>query len=107
MYIEDWGKLNIKNKSQLSCAVFVSKYGSLALYDEYMEKIFIIDHKQLHFDKNSGCNLSGSCDKHDGNYSDPETVCIHDDLFDRIKSTRQDKISCGGLYQMKKMRMNL
>ena len=57
LYIEDWEKLNIKNKSQLSCAMFLAKYGSLDLYYEDMEKRFIIEHEQLEFDKNSGCTL--------------------------------------------------
>ena len=38
LYIEDWEKLIINNKSQLSCTMFFAKYGSLALYDEDMEK---------------------------------------------------------------------
>ena len=64
-YIEDWGKLNIKNKSQLLCAMFIEKYGILDLYDEDMEKIFIIYHKQLESDKNAGCNLIGIPEKPD------------------------------------------
>ena len=54
LYIEDWEIINIKNKSQLSCTMFLAKYFSLALYDEDLEKIFIIDHEQLQFDKNYG-----------------------------------------------------
>ena len=41
------GKTHIKNKSQVSKTMFLAKYGSLALYDEDPEKIFIIDHEQL------------------------------------------------------------
>ena len=67
------------------------KYGSLALYDEYPEKIFIIDHEQLEFDKNSWWTLTGISEKPDGNLPDHEYFCIHDDLFDRIKSTHQDR----------------
>ena len=33
-YIEDWEKLHIKSKSQVSKAMFIAKYGSLDLYDE-------------------------------------------------------------------------
>ena len=44
--------MNIKNKSQLSCIMFLEKYGSLALYDEDLEKRIIIDHEKLEFDKN-------------------------------------------------------
>ena len=51
LYIEDWEKLNIKNKSQLSKAMFFAKYGSLDLNDEHLKKTFIIDHKTLQSDK--------------------------------------------------------
>ena len=47
MYIEEWEKTHTKNKSQVSKATFLAKYGSLALYDEDMEKRYIIDHGQL------------------------------------------------------------
>ena len=90
-YTEDWGKLNIKNKSQLSCTMFLAKYSSLDLYDEYLEKIFIIDHEQLKFDKNAGWDLIGIPEKDDGTLSGGEYVCIHDDLLDRNQSTCQDK----------------
>ena len=85
MYIEDREKLNIKNKSQLSCTTFLAKYVSLALYDEYMEKRFIIDHEQLEYDKNVVWNLIGITEKPDGTLSDHEYFCIYDDLFDRIQ----------------------
>ena len=90
MYIEDWGKFNIKNKIQLSCTIFLAKYGSLAIHDEDMEKRFIIDQKKLKFDKNSGWNLIGIPDKPDVTFSDNDTFCIHDDIFNRIQSTHQD-----------------
>ena len=38
MYIEEWEKTHIKNKSQVSKTTFLAKYGSLALYDEDLEK---------------------------------------------------------------------
>ena len=38
MYIEEWGKMHIKNKSQVSKTTFLAKYGSLDPYDEAMEK---------------------------------------------------------------------
>ena len=44
LYIEEWEKSNIKNKSQLSKSMFLAKYVSLALYDEDPKKRFIIDH---------------------------------------------------------------
>ena len=70
--------------------MFLAKYGSLDLYDEYQKKRFIIDHKQLEFDKMDGWNLIGIPEKEDGTLSDHEYICIHDDMFDRIKSTHQD-----------------
>ena len=33
IYIEEWETIHIKNKSQVSKAMFLAKYGSLALYD--------------------------------------------------------------------------
>ena len=33
LYIEDWVKLNINNKSQLSCTMLLVKYGSPDIYD--------------------------------------------------------------------------
>ena len=83
--------LNFKNKSQLSCTMFLAKYGSLDLYDEYLEKIFIIDHGQLKFDKNSGWNLIGIPKKTDGTLSDHEYFFIHYDIFDRIQSNHKDR----------------
>ena len=65
--------------------MFIEKYGSLALYDEDMKKIFIIDHKKLQFDKNYGWTLIGIPEKPDGTLSNNEYFCIHDDLFDRIQ----------------------
>ena len=71
--------------------MFHAKYVSLDLYDKDMNKIFIIDHKQLQFDKNVGWNLIGIPGKPDGYFLYHEYFCIHDDLFYRIKSNRQDK----------------
>ena len=90
MYIEDWIKFNVKNKSQLSCTMFLEKYGSLALYYEDLKKIFIIDHEQIQFDKNVGCTLTGIPEKPDVTLSDHEYFCIHGGLFDRNQSTNQD-----------------
>ena len=39
--------------------MFLAKYGSLALYDVDLEKIFIIDHEQLQLDKTDGWTLIG------------------------------------------------
>ena len=38
VYIEEWEKTNINNKSQVSKSIFLAKYDSLDLYDEDMEK---------------------------------------------------------------------
>ena len=54
-------------------------------------KIFIIDHEQLQFDKNAGWTLIGIPEKEDGTLSDHEYFFIHDDIFDRIQSTHQDR----------------
>ena len=70
MYIEDWENHNIKNKRQLSCTMLLAKYGSLALYDEYLEEIFTIDHEQLKSDKNTGWTLIGIPEKPDGTLYD-------------------------------------
>ena len=70
MYIEEWGKLYIKNKIQVSKSMFLAKYGSLALYDEYMKNIFTIDHKQLQYDKTDGWTLIGIPGKEYGKFSD-------------------------------------
>ena len=65
--------------------MFLAKYGSLDLYEEYMEKIFIIYHEQLQFDKNCGWTLFRICDKPNVTLSDYGMFCIHDDIFDRIQ----------------------
>ena len=84
------GEKHFKNKSQVSKTTFLEKYGSLDLYDEYLENIFIIDHGQLQFDKTDGCTSIGIPEKEDRGLSDHGYFCIHDDLFDRIQSTHQD-----------------
>ena len=84
MYIEEWRKNHIKNKSQVLKTIFLAKYGSLALYDEYLEKIFIMNHEQLQFDKTDGWALIRIPKKEDGTLYDHEYFCIHGDLFDRI-----------------------
>ena len=85
------GKIAYQENTQLSCTIFLKKCGSLDLYDEDLDKRFIIGHKQLQFDKNSGWTLIEIPDKPDGTFSDHEYFCIHDDLFDRIQSTSQDR----------------
>ena len=83
--------MHIKNKGQVSNIMFLAKYGSLDLYDEDLEKRFIIDHEQLQFDKADGWTLIGIPEKEYGSLSDHDHFCIHDDLFDIIKSTDQNQ----------------
>ena len=71
--------------------MFIAKYGSLDLYEEDLEKIFIIDHEQLKFRRIYGWTLIGITDKPDVYLLDHEYFFIHDDLFDIIQSTHQDK----------------
>ena len=40
LYIEEWRKLHIKNKSQVSKAMFLAKHVSLDLHDEDMKNIY-------------------------------------------------------------------
>ena len=87
--------------------MFLGKYGSLALYDVDLEKRFIIDHEQLQFDKTDGWTWIGLPEEEDGAFSDHEYFCIHDDLFDRIKSTHQDQKICGSFHIMKELKTNL
>ena len=87
--------------------MFHAKYGSLVLYDEYLKKIFIIDLKILYLNKTDEWTLIGIPEKEYETLSDHEYFCIHDDLYDIIKSNHQDRISCRGLYQMIQMKMNL
>ena len=59
-----------------------------------------MDHKQLEFDKPDGWTLIGIPEKEDGSFSDHEYFFIHDDLFDRIKSTHRDQNICGSFHLM-------
>ena len=72
--------------------MLIEKYGSLDLYDKFLEKIFIIDQEQLQFDKNSGWTLIIIPEKPDGTLSDNECFCIHNDIFGRIQSTDRNII---------------
>ena len=84
-YIEDREKLNIKNKSQLLCTMFLEKYGSLDPYDIYPEKYSPLTMNNFNLMKNSGWTLIVNPEEPDGSLLDHEYFCIHDDLFDRIK----------------------
>ena len=92
--------MNIKNKSQVSKAMFLAKYSSLALYDEEQNKRFIIDHEKLQFNNTDGWTLIGIPEKEYGSLSDREYFCIHNDLFDRIQSTHKDRNVFGSFNLM-------
>ena len=70
------------------------------LYGEDLEKIFIIDHEQLEFDKTDEWILIWIPEKEDVSFSYHEYFCIPDDLFDRIKSTHHDQNICGSFHLM-------
>ena len=72
-----------------------------------MGKRFIIDHKLLEFNKTDGWTLIGIPEKEYGTLSDHEYFCIHDDIFNRIQSTHQDRIFLWEFYIMNQMKMNL
>ena len=83
--------MNINNKIQLWRTMFLTKYDSLDLYDEYVKKISIIDHEELHLDINYGWTLIGITDEPNCSMTNHEYFCIHDDLFDiSIKSSGQE-----------------
>ena len=70
--------------------MFLEKYVGLDMYDEDMEKRFIIDHEKIQFDKNYGLSLIVIPEKPDVYLLDHEYFCINNDIFDRIQSTCQD-----------------
>ena len=57
------GKISYQEQEPSIKAVFLAKYGSLAIYDEDLKKIFIVDHEQLQFDKTDGWDLIGIPEK--------------------------------------------
>ena len=69
--------------------MFIAKYVSLNIYDEDVEKRFVIDHEELKFDKNYGWNLFGIYDQPNGLMFDHDYFCFHKDLFEIIKSNHQ------------------
>ena len=58
--------------------MFLAKYGSIDLYDIYLERRFIIDHEQLQFDRNTGWTLIGNTEEPDGSLLDHEYKNTHD-----------------------------
>ena len=83
-------------KNHVSCKIMES--GSVW---RISRKGFIIDHEQLEFDKTDGWTFIGILEKEYGTLSDHDYFCIHDDIFDRIKSTDQDQTFCGSFHIMK------
>ena len=79
----------------------------MALYDEYLKKIFIIDHEELRFDKNDGWSLIGIPDFKMVRcliISILSFVTIYFIEFNQIIRTR---IFHWRLYQMSPMKMTL
>ena len=101
------GKMYIENKIQVSKAIVLAKYGIMALYDEDTEKIFIIDQKQLQFDKTDGWTLIGIPEKEDRLFL-IESIFLHMMIY-LIKFNQLIKIevSCESLYQMNPMKIKL
>ena len=56
------GKLHVKIKIQVSKAMFLSKYGNLGLYNEYMKKDLSLTTKNYNLIKN-GWTLIGITEK--------------------------------------------
>ena len=83
-------KLNINIKNQLLRTIFLTKFGSLDLYDDNIKEIFIIDHEELQFIKIDEWTLIGTPGEPNGLMFDHEYFCIHSDLFGRAQSTYQE-----------------
>ena len=86
--------------------MFLAKYGSLAIYDEDLEKIFIIDHEQLQSVK----NLAGFYLEFHINLM---VLCLIMRRFTfmtiyliELNQLTRIKISCDFLYQMNQMKTN-
>ena len=71
--------------------MFLEKYVSLDLYDEYFKKYSLLIMKNLNLIKEDGWILSGIHDEPNGSMSDHDFFCINKDLFDIIQSTHQEK----------------
>ena len=80
----------MKKWDQISTAIFLAKYGGLALYDEYVEKIYTIDHEDIHFFNKKGWSLVGIPDEPDGSSTDHKFFSINKYLFDRVLATHQN-----------------
>ena len=87
--------------------MFLAKYVSLDLYDEDLKKRFIIDHEQLKFDKTDGWTLIEIPEK-------KMELCLIMSIFAftmifliEFNQLINTEISCGGLYQMNQMKMNI
>ena len=89
-YIEDWGELSMKKNYQVNCTRFLDKYGRLSLYNIDFRKRYSIDYEDLQFVKGDGYALIGNPYHLDGNSTDHEYFCIHDDLFDRTLEIDQN-----------------
>ena len=81
--------MNIKNKIQLLRTMFLSKYVSLAVYNEDVKIRFSIDHEEIQFNKNDVWGLIGILDEPNGLMSDHEYFFIREYIVDRTKSNYQ------------------
>ena len=82
--------MSIKKYDQISRTRLLAKYVGLSIYDIAMEKRYSIDYKEINFVKGDGYALIDNPDHPDGNPTDHEYYCIHDDLFNRILETDQN-----------------
>ena len=72
----------MKKYDQRTRTSFLAKYGGLSLYDIDTDKRYSIGDKYIHFVNGYRCSLIGNPDHPDGNLTDHEYFCVHDDLFD-------------------------
>ena len=77
----------MKKNDQRTRTCFLAKYGGLSIYDIDFGKRYSIDDEDIHFVKGYGYALIGNPNHTDGNSTDREYFCIHDDLFNRILET--------------------
>ena len=87
--------------------MLLEEYGSLDMYDKDMEKMFIIDHEQLQFDKNAGWSLIGISNKPDGFCMFMRHFVFMMIYFIESNQLVRIKISCLKLYEMNQMKMDI
>ena len=88
-YIEYWESGLINKTDQRFSSKFLEKYGDLALYDEDLNKIYIIDHEYNHYVKIESISLIGIPDEPS---TDHEYFAIHEGLFVSILVTHYNVV---------------